>query len=528
MLEETEEKVREYKRVRIAHETLAIRALGDELFTSVDLSELLEVIERNFPSLGINCCYLCLSSDMQNNDPDANVLSKTILAYNEHGSIDIGEEGILFESFYLAPQWLLPADRTYSLMVDILYHNNNQLGYVLLEMEPKQGGVYELLSRRLRNALKGVLLLQQLQNQTKKIERANKKLKQEIVERKKAETALQNSENQLKTILETCPIPIVIYKEKDGEILYTNKYFSTAFAVKAKRKVKNRIFDFYADPQEAEQMQKRLENNVVKKNDYMPNNEVNVKRSNGTLFAAIPSAEQLVFNGEKAVIVSFQDITVRKRLEKEILEISGREQQRIGEDLHDGVGQQLTGIGYLCKFLEARLEEKGMSEAEDAREITKLVYQTISQTRNLSQTLFPVNLEKNGIIYALQELAEKTTSQYKLPCDFECDNDVMIEDNSVAMHLYRIAQEAVHNAIKHASCDMITISLTREISKVTLKIEDDGIGLPDNGFNMSGMGLHIIQYRCNIINGKFWITRGAKKGTVLGCSIDTRPAKNFA
>lgn len=170
----------------------------------------------------------------------------------------------------------------------------------------------------------------------------------------------------------------MIYRENDGGILYTNKYFDKAFNVSDVLAANTKIDTFLADPGDISSLYGKGNHASFRDTGFIGNNEIHVKKANGVLFTSIVSAAKILYDGERAVITSFDDITYRKRLEKEILEISGREQQRIGQDLHVGVGQLLAGIGYMCKFLEGKLKKKGWEEEKDAREIAELVSQTIS------------------------------------------------------------------------------------------------------------------------------------------------------
>jgi PAS domain S-box-containing protein len=222
--------------------------------------------------------------------------------------------------------------------------------------------------------------------------------------------------------------------------------------------------------------------------------------------------------GEDEVLAIVRDVTERKRLEKEILEISSREQQRIGQDLHDGLGQHLTGITFLSKALEKRLLAKSMEEAEEAAEIGRLVMQALSQTRNLARGLFPIELEQNGLVSALQTLVSNVERLFRIQCRLESDGKVQIMNNMIATHLFRIVQEAVNNSVKHGKAQHVGVSLAAEGDKVVLQIKDDGVGCTP-GTRNEGLGLKIMQYRARRIGGVFDLQRGPTGGTMVTVSF---------
>jgi signal transduction histidine kinase len=217
------------------------------------------------------------------------------------------------------------------------------------------------------------------------------------------------------------------------------------------------------------------------------------------------------------IIATGIDITEKKRLEKSILEVSSREQRRIGQDLHDGLGQHLTGIAFLSKAQEQRLAAKGLEEAADAAKIVKLVNEAIHKTRELSRGLHPVLSEPNGLMMALQQLAGEVEDVFHVSCQFHSDGDILIHDENTATHLYRIGQEAVNNAVKHAKPEHIRIVLALRNSGGSLSVSDNGRGLPLQLKGQSGMGLHIMNYRATMIGGSLDIQRRAGGGTVVTC-----------
>src|SRR4029077_14266750 len=150
------------------------------------------------------------------------------------------------------------------------------------------------------------------------------------------------------------------------------------------------------------------------------------------------------------IISSGIGITELKNLEKTILEISAREQRRIGQDLHDGLGQHLTGIAFMSKVQEQKLMEKGMPEAGDAAKIVNLVNEAIDKTRELARGLLPVVSDAQGLMSALRQWAGEVEDLFAVSCRFQCVTPVLIHDAIVATHLYHVAREAVNNAIKHA------------------------------------------------------------------------------
>ncbi len=222
-----------------------------------------------------------------------------------------------------------------------------------------------------------------------------------------------------------------------------------------------------------------------------------------------------------------QEIDERRRVEKDILDISEREQRRIGQELHDSLGQQLTGIAIMSKVLEQRLKGKSIEESAEAQEIGRLLNQAAEQTRKLAKGLHPVDLDASGLMSALQELAVTTEQLFGIRCTFDCDEPVPIDDAAVAVHLYRIAQEAVTNAIKHSKAENIVLRLAPDRDMLTLTIESDGLDFPEVPPKNKGMGLHIMNYRAEMIDGTLDVHRGTEGGTIVTCAFaDQRADEN--
>ena len=229
---------------------------------------------------------------------------------------------------------------------------------------------------------------------------------------------------------------------------------------------------------------------------------------------------------EEGMLVSsaIRDITDRKHMEKTILEISAREQRRIGQDLHDGLGQHLTGIAFMTKVQEQKLIEKGLPEAGDAAKIVNLVNDAIHKTRELAHGLLPVLSDAQGLMSALQQWAGEVEDLFGIGCRFQCFTEVLIHDDAVATQLYYIAREAVNNAIKHGHASQIMIRLSAEGHQGVLAIHDDGCGIGEVVSGNKGMGLHLMNYRSRMIRGSLEVRRIRTGGTEVTCWFPILPS----
>jgi len=214
-----------------------------------------------------------------------------------------------------------------------------------------------------------------------------------------------------------------------------------------------------------------------------------------------------------------EDITPRKRLEKKVLEVSDQEQRRIGQDLHDGLCQHLTATMFASKILAEKLALKSMTEAAQAAQIAEFIEQAISQARNVARGLDPVKVATNGLMSALEELAATIQGLYRIRCVFRSDGAALVDDHAAAIHLYRIAQEAVNNAVKHGKPTQIEIGLDTVGEKLILTIQDDGVGLRESSDRRDGLGQHTMNYRANMIGASLQFHRRASTGTVVTCTV---------
>jgi len=214
-----------------------------------------------------------------------------------------------------------------------------------------------------------------------------------------------------------------------------------------------------------------------------------------------------------------RDITERKQLERQILEVSDREQRRIGHDLHDGLCQHLAGIEMLSQVLENKLAPKSKDGAARASNIARLVRDAIVQTRSLARGLSPVTLESEGLASALHEHAMNQEKIFGVHCRFDYDSQVTLSNHAMATHLFRLAQEAVSNAIKHGRATEITIYLKADPGWIYLGISDNGTGFaPEKTPQSGGMGVGIMKFRASMIGGTLTIKRNAQGGVLVMCS----------
>jgi PAS domain S-box-containing protein len=219
-----------------------------------------------------------------------------------------------------------------------------------------------------------------------------------------------------------------------------------------------------------------------------------------------------------------QQFEKRRQLEEEILHISEREQQRIGQDLHDDLGQQLAGVWMMSTVLTRNLAKSSPVNEPAASHISDVLKKAVAMTRNLARGLHPVAEEPGGLISALIDLAARVHDMFQVDCHFDSATDVQVEDNTIATHLYRIAQEAVSNAIKHGQAKHVNIRLAATAEAITLTVTDDGSGFAPLDQNRRGMGLRIMNYRADLIGAKVAIQKGQDIGTCVICTLPINPA----
>jgi two-component system CheB/CheR fusion protein len=210
-------------------------------------------------------------------------------------------------------------------------------------------------------------------------------------------------------------------------------------------------------------------------------------------------------------------IAERKFLEQEILKIGAEERQRIGHELHDGLGQLLTGIAFQAKALENNLAAQDSPQRVPAAEIVQLLNQATGQTRTLAQLLSPVELANHGLADALKRLAANISHFYQVDCAFEAVGEVEAVDDLTDLMIFRIAQESTHNAVKHGQAQRIEIRLAIERMQICLRIHDNGRGFDPGSSSAAGMGLNIMKHRAGTIGGRLEISSQPGAGTEVIC-----------
>jgi two-component system, LuxR family, sensor kinase FixL len=348
------------------------------------------------------------------------------------------------------------------------------------------------------------------------------RISRDVTAQKQMEQALRESEARGRAILDTA-VDAIITIDTTGVVELFNKSAERLFGYAPADVIGKNVSILMPDPYRS------LHDGYLR--NYLLTGEAKIisigreviaRRKDGTTFPADLAVSEVQLRDRRIFTGIVRDISERKRLEREILEISDREKRRIGQDLHDSLGQLLTGIGFKSKSLHNKLSAKQLPEAENAGQIANLVTDAIREARALARGLEPVESGPNGLMTAFQQLAAGIEDLFKVSCVFQCPQRVEIDNVVIATQLYRIAQEACHNAVKHGRATLITIELLQASDMLRLTISNDGVEFPATQENMVGMGLRSMRYRAALMSGTVSISPGASGGTVVCCQAPVR------
>ncbi len=366
----------------------------------------------------------------------------------------------------------------------------------------------EAALRRTHNELE-----QRVAARTDELARINQRLRVEITERQQAEAALRESERALADFFEHATLGIQ-WLDRRGRVLRINQAALDMLGCRRAECLHRPIAPFFADPQAFAELLDRLERGEKLKDFF-----VRLQRSDGSIRHLLIDADgsrqrQRLFHTRWFI----RDISERVQLQAEIVAAGESERQRIGQDLHDGLCQLLTGIRWKSQSLQERLAVRAPAEARRVRKITELLTDAIKQARGVVRGLQPVEDVPDGLQSALHQLASSTRDLFGVACRCDVVRPVMVSEQSAATDLFRIAQEAINNAIKHGRAKSVQIDLAQNNGNIVLTVTNDGRPFPRR-FGTTGAGLKIMQYRARRIGATLEFRAGARGGTSVTCSV---------
>jgi len=356
-------------------------------------------------------------------------------------------------------------------------------------------------------------LEEKVQQRTEQLTAANKALQGEILERESAETVLEHQAQILRQIRDA-----VVSTDADGYVTSWNRAARRLLGYTAEETLGKHITFMYPEYWR-EIRQERIIDPLKQAGEHQI--EVVLRRKTGEEFHADLSLSVIRdAKGEiTGVICCASDISRRKRLEQEVLQVGAREQQRIGRELHDDLGQELTGLAYLAKSLHGRLVSENSPEAEIAADLAHGIPEALAQTQRIVKDLVPMDIAADTLPPSLQTLAANVEERSGVVCRFVSDDYVELDDDDSTIHMYRIAQEAINNAVKHGNPQNITVSLKANGDRVALHVHDDGTGIDPEVESESGSGLRIMQYRARVIGATLDIKSNPDEGTLVICTL---------
>lgn len=318
-------------------------------------------------------------------------------------------------------------------------------------------------------------------------------------------------------ILETMREGVVLVDAAELTIRLTNRMFERLFGYPAGELIGQSVEPLISLPGARRE---RFERSLRELGGTGAAVELECIRRDNSRFIASCVISPLSTGGVDHWLAVLNDITESKRLQRGIIEIANRERQRIGSDLHDGLGQELTGIALMLRGVAARLSKEESAARLDVEDVIGLVNDAIENTRTLARGLSPVGAAHGGLVDALRALAAHATDRYGLHVEFRhCVTVPLQLDDNCATHLYRIAQEALTNVVRHSSASQVTICLDTTGEELQLRIDDNGCGfIPREPGGITGLGLKMMQYRAQMLRGDLLLETSAAGGASVRCS----------
>jgi PAS domain S-box-containing protein len=343
----------------------------------------------------------------------------------------------------------------------------------------------------------------------------------DITQRLKAEDELRAKEADLADSFANSPIG-KLWVNSDGQIVRVNHALHIVVGHDDGDMLGRMFAELFSDESEVDQLTRRIE-----AGETVRDHRTTFRHRDGSIRYVLIDGNGR-WDGDQLAHARWfvRDITSRVALQSELAEASEREQQRIGSELHDGLGQQLHALSLLAKLLLKDLEKTSSPHIDAALRLSKHIDEAGVLARNLAHGLQPVNPEPEGLMIAMRELASRTREIYRINCTFRCKQRILVTNPIVAGHLYRIAQEAVNNAMKHGHPTRLTLMLSKVGEKTVLGVKDNGKGFRVPAKRAKGMGLHIMRHRSDVIDGTLVIQRHPKGGTEVVCTVPERFTKS--
>lgn len=338
------------------------------------------------------------------------------------------------------------------------------------------------------------------------------------------ERELKESEARSKAILDTAVDGIVTIDE-NGTITLFNQAASEMFGYRVDEVVGRNVNILMPQPYRDEHdSYLNHYKSTGKKKIIGVGREMTGQKKDGSTFPLYLAVSEFEIEGKRKFTGIVRDISEQRRLEQEVLRISDHERRRIGQDLHDGLGQMLTGIGLMSQGLEKKLENEDSQYVDQVKEVTQLIREADHYAKKLSRGLLPVDFEVRGLITSLERLVSNVERLFDVTCTFTEKNAPVFYDNSVVEHLFRIAQEAISNAVKHGLAGNIHIELESNEEFASLRVIDDGKGFAGDWKEKKGSGIDIMRFRAQLIGASLDIRNMEKGGVALICILPKNEA----
>lgn len=333
------------------------------------------------------------------------------------------------------------------------------------------------------------------------------------------ETALKISESRSRAILDTT-VDGIITIDRAGRIESYNKAAEELFGYSYSEVAGKNINMLMPEPYHSEHDgYLKRHNETGERHIIGKGREVKGLRKNGEIFPLYLAVSEVQLDNTTMYTGIVRDISEERRLELEIMRISDYERRSIGQDLHDGLGQMLTGIGLMSQNLAKKLEDVHRDASEQAKEITGLIREADQYARGLSRGLVPVQFDEMGLPNSIRRLVKNAERIFGIRCHYREHNPPVFEDSVTVEHLYRITQEAISNAVKHGKADTVRITLVGSKDHMRLRIVDNGIGLEPGWDEAEGIGMKIMNYRARLIGANMEISNNFKRGVVVTCTL---------